>query len=71
MYDGLDSTDNTISLAATQGKVLKDTQDLQQIDINLNNVKISNVQADWNATSGLAVILNKPVIPTVPTNLSE
>ena len=25
-----------------------------------------NVNADWNATSGDAVILNKPIIPTVP-----
>ena len=24
-------------------------------------------QADWNAVSGLAVILNKPTIPTVPS----
>ena len=27
--------------------------------------KVSNVQSDWNATSGLAQILNKPTIPTV------
>jgi hypothetical protein len=26
----------------------------------------ANVQADWNATSGDALILNKPTIPTVP-----
>jgi hypothetical protein len=30
------------------------------------DAKISNVQSDWNAASGLAVILNKPAIPTVP-----
>jgi hypothetical protein len=30
-----------------------------------------NVQSDWNATSGDAVILNKPTIPTVPTNVSS
>lgn len=29
-----------------------------------------NVQSDWNATSGDALILNKPTIPTVPTNVS-
>lgn len=29
-----------------------------------------NVNADWNATSGDAQILNKPTIPTVPTNVS-
>lgn len=29
--------------------------------------KVSNVQADWNASSGLAVILNKPTIPSAVT----
>lgn len=29
-----------------------------------------NVQSDWNATSGDALILNKPTIPVVPTNVS-
>lgn len=29
-----------------------------------------NVQSDWNATSGDALILHKPTIPTVPTNVS-
>jgi hypothetical protein len=29
-----------------------------------NTAKVSNVQSDWNASSGLAVILNKPTIPT-------
>lgn len=31
------------------------------------NSKVSNVQADWNATSGLAQILNKPTIPAAVT----
>lgn len=31
------------------------------------NNKVSNVQADWNATSGLAQILNKPTIPAAVT----
>lgn len=30
----------------------------------------ANVQADWTATSGDAFILNKPNIPTVPTDVS-
>ena len=30
----------------------------------------AQVNADWNATSGAAQILNKPTIPTVPTNVS-
>lgn len=31
------------------------------------DAKVSNVQSDWNATSGLAEILNKPTIPTETT----
>lgn len=30
-----------------------------------------NVQSDWNATSGDALIKNKPTIPTVPTKVSS
>ena len=30
----------------------------------------AQVNADWNATSGAAQIMNKPTIPTVPTNVS-
>ena len=30
----------------------------------------AQVNADWNATTGTAQILNKPTIPTVPTNVS-
>lgn len=33
-----------------------------------NTAKVSNVQSDWNASSGLAVILNKPTIPSVPVD---
>jgi len=43
VYDGLDSLDNTISLSANSGKVLKDVQDTQQTAINLNNAKVSNI----------------------------
>lgn len=31
----------------------------------------ANVKSDWNASSGDAQILNKPTIPTVPTNVSD
>lgn len=31
----------------------------------------AQVQPDWSASSGLASILNKPSIPTVPTNVSS
>jgi hypothetical protein len=36
--------------------------------ITANTAKVSNVQSDWNASSGLAVILNKPTIPSVPVD---
>jgi len=53
--------------------------DLQKKDIELQtaiNTKLNitdytaPVQSDWNATSGLAMIKNKPTIPTVPSNVS-
>ena len=37
--------------------------------ITINDVP-AQVNADWNATSGPAQILNKPTIPVVPTNVS-
>ena len=39
-------------------------------DITNWNNKVSNVQSDWNATTGAAVILNKPTIPTQTTDAS-
>ena len=36
-------------------------------DKNKWNSLVSNVQADWNATTGLGVILNKPTIPAAVT----
>ena len=40
----------------------------QASDITTNNAKVSNVQSDWNASTGLAEILNKPTIPSVPVD---
>ena len=39
-------------------------------DITSWNNKVSNVQANWNATSGLAVILNKPTNLVTTTSLA-
>lgn len=33
-------------------------------------IPAAQVNSDWNATTGVAQILNKPTIPTVPTNVS-
>ena len=38
--------------------------------VNTPEIPAEQVNADWNATSGKAQILNKPTIPTVPTNVS-
>ena len=38
---------------------------------NKPTIPAAQVNADWNATSGKAVILNKPTIPTVPTKVSD
>lgn len=47
--------------------------DLEAIRSNASAgaAKVSNVQADWNATSGDAVILNKPTIPTKTSQLTN
>lgn len=37
---------------------------------SIGAAKVSNVQSDWNATTGLAVILNKPTIPAAPGTLN-
>jgi hypothetical protein len=51
-------TDNTAKVGFTQTLVSQNT------DVTNNTTKVSNVQSDWNATTGLAVILNKPSIPS-------
>ena len=59
--DTLISTDNTISLSAKQGKVLKDAQDLQQSEINLNNAKVSypgDQDLSGINTNAIAIALN-------------
>jgi hypothetical protein len=37
---------------------------------NKPSIPAAQVNSDWNATSGISEILNKPTIPTVPTNVS-
>lgn len=41
---------------------------LTTTEYNTLDAKVSNVQSDWNATSGLSVILNKPSLATVATS---
>ena len=61
----------TAQTAAWDGK--QDAiNDLETIRSNAEAgaAKVSNVQSDWNATTGLAVILNKPTIPSAPGTLT-
>lgn len=62
----------TTAQTATWNEKQDAISDLETIRSNASAgaAKVSNVQADWNATSGLAQILNKPTIPTVPTAIS-
>ena len=47
--------------------------DLETIRSNASAgaAKVSNVQADWDASSGLAQILNKPTIPSALSDLTD
>ena len=65
-----DGTTNKV-VTATEKSTWNAKQDaISDIDTIRSNAtagaaKVSNVQSDWNATSGLSQILNKPTIPTV------
>jgi hypothetical protein len=62
VYDGLNGTDNTISLSATQGTALKTLSDNQQAEINLNNAKVTD--------SGIPAILSDGITPTLNSGIS-
>ena len=64
---GITETDPTVPAWAKTTD--KPTYDYSEIE-NTPDIPAAQVQSDWNATEGLGVILNKPTIPTVPTNIS-
>ena len=54
---------NAVTSVNTEvGDVVLDTDDIAE------GTNKYNVQSNWNATTGLAVILNKPTIPSVPVD---
>lgn len=67
-----DGTTNKV-VTATEKSTWNGKQDtISDLDTIRSNAsagaaKVSNVQSDWNATSGLAQILNKPTIPAAVT----
>lgn len=88
IIDNLTSTNTTAALSANQGRVLKglvdgkaNTADLAAVATSGNYNDLTNkptipaaqVNADWDAASGVAQILNKPTIPAaqVQSNWSE
>jgi len=70
------TADTTVHVTSTEKSTWNGKQDaiadLETIRSNAaaGAAKVSNVQADWNATTGLAVILNKPTIPSAPGTLT-
>lgn len=38
--------------------------------LNIPTIPAAQIETDWNASTGLGVLLNKPTIPTVPSNVS-
>ena len=70
---GSNTGDETTSTIKTKLGAATDSLDgyMTAIDhtaLTADNAKVSNVQSDWNASSGLAVILNKPTIPAAQVN---
>ena len=63
-------TANTAKVGITSGQASEITANTAKVGITsgqasaitANTAKVSNVQSDWNASSGLAVILNKPTL---------
>ena len=53
--------------ATTSASGLMSSTDKNKLDGIAANAE-ENVQSDWNATTGDALILNKPTIPTIPGN---
>lgn len=68
-----DSTHRLVSDASTavwnsKQDAISDLATIRE-NASVGAAKVSNVQSDWNATTGLAAILNKPTIPAAPGTL--
>ena len=62
-------TENDPTVSAWAKEANKPQYDYSEIK-NTPEIPAAQVNADWNATSGVAEIKNKPTIPTVPTKVS-
>lgn len=72
------NTDNSTAQSVSSSEALSGAVKLHKVSktgsyndlLNKPTIPAAQVQSDWNATTGMGVILNKPAIPTVPTNVS-
>lgn len=66
---GLDSNTTYSSMSVAEGTTGTSTKARSIAAVNLKQIiQALAPQSDWNATSGDAVILNKPTIPAAPAN---
>ena len=63
--------DSVTSVNGSQGVIVLDTDDISEGATNkyytASRVQVDQIQPDWNAISGKARILNKPILSTVAT----
>ena len=83
VYDGLDSDDTEAVLSAAQGKVLKDIQDSQQVDIDVNNSKVgitteqiaeiavNTIKVGITTEQSDAIVLNTDKVGITPEQSAE
>lgn len=62
-------TSRTINGKALTSDITLTANDVAALP-NTTVIPAAQVNSDWNAVSGVAQILNKPTIPTIPTNVS-
>lgn len=67
---GIPAQDTTYADATTSVAGLMSANDKTKLNGIATGADVS-VNADWNASSGKAQILNKPTLPTVPTKTSD
>lgn len=73
------NTNNTSAQTANSSESLSSTIKLHKVSktgnyndlLNKPTIPAAQVQSDWNATSGMGVILNKPSIPAVTNGFVE
>lgn len=75
VYNGLDNSSTSVASSANNSKVLKDVQDLQQIDIDLNTAKVGYtdvlVSANADVVANTAKVSYEQPVYTLNTYYAE